>query len=216
MADVNPPTLQDFIALGRAGFARTDRFVVVFTAPPGLPGGDMRSFSMLCEEAAFPGKVVGTRTLRINALNEQRAHTIDFMGDTITFQFIVDLNWRVRQFFENWIDLCVGNQNTTSVSREVGYYSDYIQKISVYALAPSLDPENPDISTYQLDLYEAWPRNMNVQQISYNNTTYHRLNVTFTYKYWKSIYTGEDARVYIPSETTDPLQQPNFEDTSFI
>jgi hypothetical protein len=235
MANVNIPTLQEFIALARGGFSRADRFVVNFNVPPALPGAsafyNLRDFSMLCEEAAFPGKTIGTRTLRINALNEQRAHTVDYMGDSITFQFIVDLNWSVRRFFEDWMNVCVGNETVTgdrpSITREVGYYQDYISNISINSLIPRHDgvssftqldkstqyepsdvsvTQPPEVSNFQMNLYEAWPRNMNVQQVSYGSQTFHRLNITFTYKYYTTTYTPEIVPT-IPLATIDPLTQ---------
>jgi hypothetical protein len=237
MSDIHIPTLQQFITLGRGGFSRADRFVVNFYRPRVLEKnpnyGDLRDISMLCEEAAFPGKTIGTRTLRVNALNEQRAHTVDFMGDTITFQFICDIDWRVRKFFEDWMHGCVGDETQQFISREVGFYDDYKSKVSITALVPRYDGpvasspasildkikgrtprvpnenQSPETATFQMDLYEAWPRNMNVQQLSYNNQTFHRLNVAFTYKYYQTsfITIPDGDRKFVPLASIDPLTQ---------
>ena len=134
-SDVNIGTLQEFIALvKRNGLARTDRFVVNFAVP--------QDVILLCEEASFPGKTIDTRTLRIHALNEQRAHTITYGGD-MTLTFIVDNTWRVRDLFEGWLNNCIGVSSNTSLQpsayREVEFYDNYIDTITITALAPFSD-----------------------------------------------------------------------------
>ena len=92
-ADTHIPTLQEFIALSkRNGFSRTDRFAVGFFPPGTMSTGpwDLKDLALLCEEASFPTKTLNTRTLRIHGLNEQRAHTLDYGGESISFTFIVD------------------------------------------------------------------------------------------------------------------------------
>ena len=132
-SDVNIGTLQEFIALvKRNGLARTDRFVVNFAVP--------QDVILLCEEASFPGKTIDTRTLRINGLSEQRAHTKNYGGD-LTLTFLVDNSWGVRDVFETWMETCIGAGSTTdsiqpAAYREVGFYSDYVNDITITALTP--------------------------------------------------------------------------------
>jgi hypothetical protein len=132
-SDVNIGTLQEFMALvKRNGLARTDRFVVNFAVP--------QDVILLCEEASFPGKTIDTRTLRINGLSEQRAHTKNYGGD-LTLTFLVDNSWGVRDVFEAWMETCIGAGSTTdsiqpAAYREVGFYSDYVNDITITALTP--------------------------------------------------------------------------------
>ena len=142
---ISVPTLQEFMALAkRKGFSRTDRFAVGFAPPSLMSDGpwSVQDLALLCEEATFPTKTINTRTLRIHALNEQRAHTLDYGGETISFTFLVDHSWQTRFFFEEWMRLCIGESSTNdgpmspSALREVEFYSNYIQDISIAALAP--------------------------------------------------------------------------------
>ena len=192
MADIALTGLQEFIALGKQTyFARADRFQVNFKLPAAMAEFDTshtRNLSLLCENTTLPGKSVGSRTLRINGVNEQRAHTVDY-GDTITFDFIVDLSWTPRRLFEAWTELCitdVGASDGIRGAREVGYYSDYISEIDIITLKPDLSDENPDAATYKVTLYEAWPKSIGAQQLSYNSQSFIKLSVTFVYKYWIS------------------------------
>jgi hypothetical protein len=144
--DVKIPTIQEFIALMRErNFSRTDRFVVELTPPPSMPKGpwNVEHLKLLCEEANFPGKALTTRNLRINALSEYRAHTMDYLGDSVNLTFIVDSSWQTRMFFEEWLKHCVGESPTSDISaqsrplREVEFYSHYIQDITITALTPT-------------------------------------------------------------------------------
>ena len=266
ISKITPPTLQNFISLVKTrNLARTERFFVEFNAPPAALGTvdskDMRDLMLLCEDAAFPGKTIGTRTLRINGLNEQRAHTADYMGDSITLQFYVDADWTPRIVMEKWMDLCVDPANK---GREVGWYDDYIGTITLHALIPAgipgekllnWSPTQADIGlgaavksigeknnlagialskaltagkrkvdelankvktqitsklskflnpllelfretetiAYSIQLHECWPRAINVMPTSYSTIGVHRLNVTFTYKYWTSSVNEADS-----------------------
>ena len=91
-------------------FARSHRFEVQIIPPAELmgddgkrvPGGQRMAthltsagrsanhLSLFVEDAMIPGILLGTRPVRINNLNEQRASAIDFGGDSITFTFLVD------------------------------------------------------------------------------------------------------------------------------
>lgn len=188
MPDIFIPTLQDFITLGKStAFARTDKFVVNFSAPTGMNGyGGTNSqvpfiLSMVCEEASFPGKTIGTRELRINALTERRAQAIDY-GGTISFTFLTDYNFTARNFFDTWQNLCV--QDTT---RHVSYYQDYISSITVTSLYPTPDPGNgsDSIPIWSIKINEAWPVKVDPQQVSYSQQQFLRLNVEFAFKSWE-------------------------------
>lgn len=250
MDNISIPTLQEFIAFGRnVHFARSNRYYVQMGLPQALVGQvsseDIRNANMLCEEAAFPGSVINTRTLRINGLNEQRAVGRDYMGDEINFQFLSDLGWKTRDLFDAWMEACAGPH----YFREVSFYNDYVAPIEIYALAPirtavprfiamgfnANDIKNiaykfigttpisndikkivgkvvnkskpvaeaaeiidelggddrAEIPVWGMRLVEAWPRMLNVQQLSYSQEDYLRLNMTFTFKYWEKIYVNE-------------------------
>ena len=158
--DTYIPTLQEFIALSkRNGFSRTDRFAVGFFPPGTMSTGpwDLKDLALLCEEASFPTKTLNTRTLRIHGLNEQRAHTLDYGGESISFTFIVDQSWQTRLFFEEWMRLCIGRSvnndvlgigTTDGPFREIEFYDNYIQNIQISAFAPmGSDVPLPPITT---------------------------------------------------------------------
>lgn len=205
MADIGITNLNEFIALGKdPGFARSDRFQVNFTARPAGSSDGMIYLSLLCEEASFPGLFINTRSLRINALSEQRAHTIDYMGDSITMTFLVDNTWYVREAFEAWMELCIAQGDSNSAgSREVGYYNDYTSTLEMVSLAPARtsDDQIGDAATYQITMYEIWPKAISSQQFSNQAQNLMRLTVTFAFKWWVS-------EAITPSPNVPPVYQP--------
>ena len=122
------PTLEQFITLVKTkGLARQERFFVQIS--------DLdRDLTLLCDEATLPGKNIAVRTLRINGMDEYRASTVDYGGNSITLSFIIDTEWTARQAMEEWMITCVSSRME---GNEVGFYSDYVKSIGLYALVPA-------------------------------------------------------------------------------
>jgi hypothetical protein len=276
------PTLSEFIALTRkTGFSKSNRFMAIFNPPSESSGFDMKTVTLLCEEAAFAGKEILARPRRINAVTEYHAESVNYMGDSITFQFLLDSNWTPRRFMETWMQLC-GSGKGESGGRggnSVGFYNDYIGSIDLYALVPALgfnqgdafgspttgdssntsilrgdltggikanilnrtrkiadnrldklktkvgsyidpkavdvlrdvnrvlnryhgadDPNRdipPEAAVWGMTLHECWPRQINVQQLSYQGNgsqAVSRMNVTFTFKWWEPHSSPQELR----------------------
>lgn len=208
MANVFIPGMKDFLALGRSvGFARADKFVVNFTAPTGLASFGEQSqvpftLALVCEEASFPGKSIETRELRINALSERRAQSIDY-GGTIAFTFLTDYNFTARNFFDAWQSLCVADK-----TRQVSYYNDYIADIKIASLYPTRMPVSETNPTdfepgWGLTVKEAFPIRVTPQQVSFSQQQFLRLNVEFAFKYWEK----DESLAFTPEKPKEPSQQ---------
>jgi hypothetical protein len=87
----------------------------------------------------------------------------------------MDQYMKIRNFFEDWMHLIVDPNDFT-----VGYQEEYISTIKIKQL------DEQDNITYEMELYEAFPRNMNIMDLNHasSNQT-HRLNILFAYRYWK-------------------------------
>jgi len=134
------PTLNDFLSFVRLNnLARQERFFAAIAPPGTLEGGylnsDVQVLNLLCEQAALPGKNINVRTLRVNGINEYRAGTIDYGGESITLQFLVDGSYRVRDIMEKWMNRCVSTDDPSR--NEVEFYNNYIGTITLHALMPA-------------------------------------------------------------------------------
>ena len=128
--------LNNFLSqIQKTDLARSNRFEIHFNLPPFMPthttsqGSTPRLISMLAEDIMFPGTLIGTKPLRLNNLNEQRANAIDFGGDSITFTFLIDTSWSAKDMFGDWMRKIVDPK-----TRYVAYPNDYYSTVDIYAL----------------------------------------------------------------------------------
>jgi hypothetical protein len=145
-ADVVNPDLQNFIAWVRGnGLQKTNRFLFSAGLPQGLNkkmengayGNANKDILLACEDISLPAKTIQTRTLRLNGLNEQRAHTVDYGGTQgLTVTFLIDNSHDLQTFFEDWTGLLVDHK-----TREIGEYKDYITTANLYFLRPNYPGE---------------------------------------------------------------------------
>jgi hypothetical protein len=182
--------ITDFVARVReTDFARSSRFEVRFSTPGVLGvGGDTKEISLMVEDGLFPGILVGTRPIRINNLNEQRANAIDFGGDAITFTFLVDTTWAAKRFFQDWMTSIVN-----PISRYLSYPSEYYSNITLV----SLNLKDEVIAEWEI--IDAFPRSMAPISVSSTNSEVLRMPVTFAYKKWISI--GQNGEPNSESES---------------
>ena len=190
--DVLVPTLQEFIALVRKkGLARQERFFVQFY-------GLNQDLKLLCDEATLPGKNIAVRTLRINGMDEYRAATVDYGGNSITLSFIIDTDWTARQAMEEWVATCVNNRME---GNEVGFYTDYVKQIELYTLVPQDEREAPEKIAFYINLIDCFPTSINAMPLSYGANGVHKMSVTFSYKYWTSSFETVDAVIAMEKRT---------------
>ncbi len=184
-----PPlhNINDFIAKVREkDLARSNRFEATFLIPPVMEGNSARegyrTISMMVEDGMYPGILVGTRPLRINNANEQRASSIDFGGDSVTFTFLIDKDFTTKDFFVDWARSIVN-----PISRKVQYPADYYSQIILSAL------DNKDEIICQWLILDVFPRSVAPVTFSSTNSEVLRLPVSFAYRKWIVTKGSEDS-----------------------
>lgn len=184
------PSIEEFLSLVRTkNIARTEKFEVKIFGPNINPTVEKDYLTLLCEEASIPGLNIGTRTVRLHNLTVQRPRTIDYMGESASFTFLVDGEWKVRNYFDTWM------QKIIKPNREVANYPDIIGRIEINALHEGTLSDNvaniPAQQTweqhvrYGVLLEEAFPKGINVMPMSYSNSGLQRVQINFAFKYWK-------------------------------
>lgn len=176
-------SINDFITQVKSkDLARANRYEVFFT-PPNImlghsttSGESPRLLSMFVEDVMFPGLLIGTRAYRLNNLNQQRATSIDFMGDSIAFTILVDTSWTVKDFIGDWMRKIVD-----PVSREIEYPGEYYGEIDLFAL------NNKDEVVAEWRLEDVFPRSMAPLTASASSAQVLRLPVSFAYTRWRVI-----------------------------
>lgn len=167
--------LENFLSEIRSQYTpRSDRFEVVFNMPRALINRvNARQLSLYCEEAQIPGFSATNLPVKIGAWTEYRTQNVEFLTTEMSFTFIIDEKWRVREAFEEWISLA-GNPN----SKEVGYYEDYVSTIDI----KSLSVDNDVLAEWRL--IDATPKLINLTPVSWGNSGILRMSVSFSAKNW--------------------------------
>ncbi|MBR20033.1 MAG: hypothetical protein CMA64_07815 [Euryarchaeota archaeon] len=176
----------DFISKVRKDdLARSNRFEVVINSPANFLTD--REVSLLVEEAQIPGLQIKWAPTTISTWTEQRAHGIEYFGDTAAFTFFCDDNWDVRTYFEDWMTLIAD-----PLSKEVSFPDEYTGTVEIFAL----DREDNRVTRWKL--YDAFPRLMNILPMGQSAEGIVRVNVTFAFRRWVSrgVDAGEAEKLF--------------------
>lgn len=178
---------------------RSDRFEVVFAFPRNYQpdGGDVRRLSLFCEEAQIPGVSATNLPIKIGAWTEYRTQNVEFLSTDIVFTFVIDENWKGRELFEKWIQASVNHK-----SKEVAFYENSVANIEIKSL------NTRDDVIGQWKIYEAIPKLINITPVSWSNTGFLRMSVSFSAKYWEKVYDDVGTSVSVEQRITDETTVP--------
>ena len=190
---------------GKGGFSRPSRYEVILVPPAGtnsnLVSSQMQEFrgddtikqtSLACESISFPGRNIDT-TEDTNIYGPVRNIATGFSYADITATFRCSRDMREKRYFETWQKLSY-NPATWSMQ----YYEDYVGAVQIFQL------DDNDERTYGVELIEAFPKTIEAQQLDYSSTDQiNKLNVTFSYRWWKSL--ADEAN--LPQPLQDRINQ---------
>ena len=178
------------------GFARANRYEVMLHSPSGEKGtgknnlqniyskimnvargdGTVRKTGLRCEAISFPGRNLDT-TPDTNIYGPTREIVTGFSFAEITGTFVCSSDMREKLFFETWQRLAFNNTTWA-----LGYYDDYVGSVDIHQL------DENDNKRYGVELMEAFPKTIAAQTLGYGlNDTLHKIDVTFSYRYWKNL-----------------------------
>lgn len=170
--------LQDFKStVFSKDLARANRFEIQITPPERIMGSNQglsRTITLLAEDVMLPGIMVGTKPFRYNNLNEQRAHLIDYMGDSVTFTFLCDTEWSIRNFLEEWMQKMIDPSR-----RYVEFPENYYSTIEI----TSLDKQDGELAGWKL--LDAFPRSLAPAQFTSGSPDPVRQPCTFSFTKWE-------------------------------
>jgi len=159
------------------GLSRSNRFEVILPSL-NIPGWDdiIKLSSLFCESTALAPIAVSTRQTKIQGPIYQRGTSVEY-GGNIPLTFFVDRDMNIRALFEIWLSSVI-----KPGSFEVGYFNDYAKPIELIQL------DEQEVGVYKMTLIDAFPVAIAQQEINNSLQGFHRLTVTFAYRYWNSSY----------------------------
>jgi hypothetical protein len=184
--------ISDMVAKMTGGLARTNRYSVILSVPiSGDNLAPLQDLMLYCDQVQLPGLSVQTSPNRI--YGEVRETPYEFNYEPINLSFYVDSSMNIKYIFDQWIQSIQNGD-----SRTFKYYNEYI--------CPQMHILVQDVaekSKYQVTLYEVYPKSVSPVQMDYASKDVMKLNVSFTYKNWKSVLISEPVQQNSQEAPTD-------------
>jgi len=161
------------------GFQRSNRFSVAITPPP-IPGLNQEDILSAARTVQIPSQaLVFYKDTMAPSGAEIDIPLRRNYDDRFIIEFVVDSQWNIHKFFNDWIDAIFNNTPNGSNpknSTTVKYWSDITGTVVIKALN-----ENHETNR-TITLYNAWPRTILPGQMS-NGTPNDILTVMIDMQY---------------------------------
>lgn len=168
-----PANLSDFISKVKTeGLLSGSHFHVTIGGSV-LGEFNLRDVMMLCEATSIPG--LNHMTTELRTFGESREVPYGATYQPIEFSFILDHDLRVKQYFEDWMNLVFDRR-----SRMIGYRLDYIREIGVY-----LSDKKGNI-VHKVTLHECYPKILQDIALDFSQKDPLKLRVSIVFKYWET------------------------------
>ena len=191
-------TLANFTTEISAGkFARPYNYDVAWSSPSGLQAVS-REMLMRCESISFPGQNIETSpdTLKIGPA---RPHAFSVTYGSVTGVFLCDEQFSERRYFEDWHKLIFNPGDF-----RVGYFSKYVTEMTItqYKVGARMteglgglpNGDTKEYKTYQVKLFDIFPKNIEALALSTSSSELLRLSVEFEYRNWVNIPVEQEPR----------------------
>lgn len=150
-----------------------------------------RYLSLQCESTELPGKQIVTADEKIYGPVAKVPYQTQY--SELTMSFLCTNDFYERKLFDKWLECIMptdtnnlrygkGNQTRYMTNPKIIQYDDFIKQI------------------YAIELVDAFPISIASQPLSWGEDGFHRVNVQFTYTYFKTIYKGDYDVVAAVSE----------------
>ena len=195
-----------------SGYAQPNRYEVVLYPPTGRKGnknlinifsqtmqentkeGIVRTTGLRCSQIDFPGRDLETvEDTNIYGPTRDIVQGVTYSDITATFQMSQDL--KEKQLFETWQRLCYNPQTWA-----MQYYDQYVGAMDIYQL------DKTNRRRYGVQLVECFPKSIGSIGLDYAaNDQLSTMQVTWSYRYWKSLADESDLPKPLGDRVRDVL-----------
>ena len=173
-------------------FAKSCRFAVKIDMPNqlndyitkrGLGQNNMiKDLTYLCEAAEYPGRGFNNFEPRYYGPAFKMPYQTTYQDTTMIF--ICRTNSYERQFFDDWME-SINPQNTFDFNYRDQYSTNiHIYKFDEVGQVSTNGTSKVATPSYKFTLTRAWPVNIAGQEVTWADSEFLRLSVTFTYNQW--------------------------------
>jgi hypothetical protein len=147
--------------------SRQNRFEVI------IPFGDSQLTSLMCHSVTLPSQFVVTDTN--NMFGISRDHAWMKNVNQIVMRFYMDTDLKVKKIFDDWLKQIHNPDNGI-----LDYYNNYIRDITIKVLDINDNVRN------EIQVYEAYPRNVEGDTMEARANGIATLAVTFNFRYYRN------------------------------
>jgi len=167
-------SINDFKSTFKTDLARPNRFDVQINIPIVLLPyiSTARNLVYRCENADLPGRNFGTIERKFGSAPTQKVPYQTHYNE-MNLTFIVSDDMSEKILFESWMEV-INPSSTYNFQYKANYVTDII--ISQYDVTNTL--------TYQVQLIDAFPININQLDLDWSADGHHKLAVTLAYTNW--------------------------------
>ena len=199
-----------------AGFKQAEHFVsainkhkgpakankYLFTGPYGQPakgiadelGIDLNDFKFMCDATNLPGRNLATTEFRTGSVSKSYVHSNNF-NPTMTLSFILTDDMFIKKLFDMWMDDIVSLTDAKleggMVQNILTYPNMYRGSFGIKKLASNLSSNvtggSTSIDDYNVEIMEAFPKQINPVTLTYGSQDVIRLQVVMAYSRWRII-----------------------------
>lgn len=179
--------IQNFIShIGNYGdLAHASRFEVRIPLPSSLKGSSFgtRELSFQCEGAEFPGRNISMIEYRHHAFTQRVPHVLSYSD--VNLIFMCNNQFLEKKFFDSWMNSMIPSasgmvQYFRTTTGENNFSSEIV--IRQYSGVSGGDNNQSDLPIYGIKLIDAIPTSVAPLSLSWTDESYHRLQVSFTFK----------------------------------
>lgn len=180
--------------------ALTSHFICQFSPPPeaesffnkrfgsGFVGSEntrenQELIAISCAEASLPGSTLATNDINndFTGVTERHAYRRIY-DDRADFTFYVDKEYRIIDFFENWISYIAGEDELNfQRRRDYNYRVNFPDLYKVDSLNITKFEKDYSDRVLSYDFINAYPISINSMPISYDSSQLLKCTVSFTY-----------------------------------
>jgi hypothetical protein len=169
-------SVDEFKSRLTGGGARGNLFQVTLANPRGGLGVelDIDFASFMCEAAQLPASNIGTIVIPFRGRQLKVAG--DRVFDSWTVTVINDVEMKVRNEMERWMNAIANHADAGGVQNPELYFADL--KVDQF------DRDESVVKTYTFK--DAWPSSISPIELSYADDNIERFTIEWQYQYWTS------------------------------
>tara|TARA_R110002153_G_scaffold100659_1_gene236674 strand:+ start:514 stop:1281 length:768 start_codon:yes stop_codon:yes gene_type:complete len=176
----------NLVGTGSRGVSKQGHFELVISLPRKIILSDRskRAYDSLrfrIEEASLPGRSIKTTDHKHLGYGLTSKIGYDVTYPDVSLSLICGADLGEKSLFQAWQSSIIGNHSRNQDIRRhqsIGYYDNYTSSIAI------IKYDDTGKAVYTLALAEAYPVIINALPLSWSADGLHKLNVSFTYKYF--------------------------------